>query len=184
MRARDSGITESRTAGRPCVTIGRILGTHGVRGAVKVESYSDVPGRFEGLRSVMVSGEHLVVSERRRVAKGYVLSFETVDSPEKARGLVGSTLEIPEEPLPAGVQDRYYECQLVGLQVFTEEGSCLGRLREVLSTPGNAIFVVEGETGVEHLIPGTREIVRLVDVEHGRLVVRCLPGLIESDDAS
>jgi 16S rRNA processing protein RimM len=166
------------------VTIGKIVSTHGVHGAVNIASFSDVPGRFEHLEWVMVGGQQLLkVVQSRRTAKGYVLAFETIESREKAQLLVGSALEIPEEQLPAGWNDHYYECQLVGMQVQAEDGTCIGRLREVLPTPGNPVFVVEGPTGEEHLIPGTKQIVRLVDVERHQMVVRCIPGLLEADHA-
>jgi 16S rRNA processing protein RimM len=183
MRPRDSGVIDPAME-RSFVTIGKIVSTHGVRGAVNVQSYSDVPGRFEHLEWTLVGGKVLLkVAHRQRTAKGYVVSFETIASPEEARSLVGSTLEIPEERLPAGSPDLYYECQLVGMKVQTEDGTSVGRLREVLPTPGNPVFVVEGPAGVEHLIPATKQIVRKVDVERQQMVVRHIPGLFEADHA-
>ena len=169
------------------VTIGKIFATHGVRGEVKVKSYSDVPGRFERLRRVVVEGptggRTLTVSRSRRTAKGYLLEFETIESLEAAKLLVGSVLQIPEERLAAPSDDRYYEYQLVGMEVQTEDGVYVGCLREIWPTPGNPVFLVEGPTGVEHLIPATKEIVQTVDLDRQRMVVRAVPGLLGEDHA-
>lgn len=132
----------------------------------------------------MAGGKVLLkVVHSRSTAKGHVLAFETIASPEEAQRLVGSTLEIPEEPLVASCEDQYYECQLVGMEVQTEDGTPVGRLREVLPTPANPVFVVEGRAGAEHLIPATKQIIRKVDVERQQMVVRCIPGLLEADHA-
>ena len=75
------------------VTIGKIIATHGVRGEVKVASYSDVPGRFENLKQVQVevsSGARtLEVLGSRRTAQGYLLHFADIATPEAASPLIG-----------------------------------------------------------------------------------------------
>jgi 16S rRNA processing protein RimM len=166
------------------VAIGKIVRVHGVHGDVKVRSYSDVPRRFEGLKQVAVAGpageqRMLTVRASRRIADGYLVAFEEVGTPEAAAPLVGSLLRIPQErlaPLPDG---RYYECDLLGMDVFMEEGVFLGVIAEILSTRSNAVFVVRGSGDVEHLIPGTKEVVRMVDVPGRRLTVRRVAGLLE-----
>jgi 16S rRNA processing protein RimM len=66
--------------------------------------------------------------------------------------------------------------QVVGLEVVTEEGRALGRIREVLPNPANDIWVTEMD-GRELLIPALKEVVREVDLAGKRVVVRLLPGL-------
>ena len=169
------------------VTIGKIIATHGVRGEVKVASYSDVPGRFEKLKQVQVeiaSGPRtLAVVAIRRAAEGYLLRFAAVATPEEASPLVGGLLQIPEERLAPPSENQYYEYQLIGMDVRSEDGKALGVLKEVLTTNSNAVFVVEDTGGTEHLIPATRELVRSVDVDAHTMVVRRVPGLLDEDHA-
>ncbi|HEY3196820.1 MAG TPA: ribosome maturation factor RimM [Nitrospirales bacterium] len=169
------------------VTIGKIIGTHGVGGEVKVTSYSDVPGRFEALTQVEVQNSlgsrTLEVSGYRRTARGFLLRFESIATPEVARSLVGGFLMIPEERLAPPAADRYYEYQLLGMNVRDEDGAHVGILKEILATTGNAVFVVENGRGAEHLIPGTKELVRSVDVDGQIMVVRRAPGLLDEHDA-
>jgi len=167
------------------VTIGQIVRVHGVHGELKVMSLTDVPRRFEELTEVTVTtpsgGQQvLAVCHTRRTARGYLVTFKGISTLGAAAPLVGSLLQIPQEqraPLPDG---RYYECDLLGMEVRTEEGAEVGTIAEILPTGSNAVFVVQGPGGVEHLIPGTREVVRMVDVLGRRMTVRQVAGLFDA----
>jgi len=181
MRIGDSGI-----GGRELVTIGKVVRAHGLRGDVRVRSLSDVPGRFETLTQVTVEGpggarRPLAVRVARPIGSDYLVSFEGIDRPEAATELVGSLLQITEDrsvPLPDG---QYYQHDLVGMAVRTEEGLPLGTLVEIFPTGANAVFVVRGADGREQLIPATREVVRAVDVAGRLMTIRRMPGLLEDE---
>ncbi len=166
------------------VTIGKIVRVHGICGEVKVVSLSDAPRRFEELRRVTVTGptggqREVAVLASRRTAGGYLIAFEGLETLDAAASLVGSLLQISQEsvaPLPDG---QYYECDLLGMDVRTEDGASLGTIKEILPTGSNAVFVVREPEGVEHLIPGTKEVVRTVDVPGRRMTVRRVAGLLE-----
>ncbi len=119
----------------------------------------------------------------RRTGEGYLLALEGVDTPEAAASLVGSLLQIPLEQSPLLPEGQYYERDLLGMEVRTEEGTSLGTIADVLPTGSNAVFVVRGSGGREHLIPGTKQIVRAVDVPGRRMTVRRVAGLLEEEDA-
>jgi 16S rRNA processing protein RimM len=165
------------------VAIGKVLRVHGLRGDVRVRSLSDVPDRFETLTQVTVEGpggarRPLAVRAVRPMARDYLVAFEGIDTPEAAAPLVGSLLQIAEDrsaPLPDG---QYYQHDLVGMEVRTEEGMPLGTLADIFPTGANAVFVVRGADGREHLIPATREVVRAVDVGGRLMTIRRMPGLL------
>ena len=170
------------------VTIGEIVRVHGVRGEVKIISFSDVPRRFDELRRVTVTGRggerrEVAVRAARRTGEGYLLAFEGVETSEAAASLVGSLLQIPLEKSPPLPEGQYYERDLLGMEVRTEEGTSLGTIADVLPTRSNAVFVIRGSGGQEHLIPGTKQIVRAVDVPGRRMTVRRVAGLLEEEDA-
>lgn len=181
MRIGNSGIAE-----RELVAIGKILRVHGVRGEVKVQSLSDVPHRFETLTRVVVADpagarRELEVRACRKMAHDYLVAFEGIERPEAAALLVGSLVQIPEErlaPLPDG---RYYQHDLLGMAVRTEDGTPVGTLADILPTGANAVFVVREPGGREHLIPATSEVVRMVDVPGRVMTIRRIAGLLEGD---
>lgn len=184
MHAGNPRVAEKRTAeDLSVVTIGKIVGVHGVRGAVKVQSFSDVPRRFEDLREVTLAGSTgrrtLRVCSAAHMGRHYVLRLEGIATPEAAKSLLGLWLEIPQERLAPLPQGQYYTCDLLGIEVWSDEGTLLGTVSDILPTKANDVFVVRGRAGQEHLIPGTKEIVRLVDVPRRRMTVRPMPGLLD-----
>ena len=173
---------------RRLVTIGKVARVHGLCGEVKVMSLSDVPGRFETLERVLAADRHgalreLAVRASRPAADDYLLAFEGITTPEAAASLVGCWLQIEAEPSALLPDGRYFERDLLRMAVQTEDGALVGELTEILPTGANAVFVVRGAAGKEHLIPATREVVRAVDVPGRLMTIRRIAGLLgdESD---
>jgi len=168
------------------VTIGKVLRAHGMSGEVKVQSLSDVEGRFETLERVLVVDRHgtlreLAVQASRRAADGYLLAFEGITTPEAAASLVGGWLQIAAEQSAPLADGRYFERDLLRMTVRTEDGALVGELTEILPTGANAVFVVRGATGKEQLIPATREVVRAVDVPGRVMTIRRIAGLLDDE---
>ena len=170
------------------VTVGRIERPFGVRGEVYVRSLSDVPGRFEGLGEVTVAcaegpPDRMRVRHCRPSRGGYILHFEGMSSPEEAARFRGALIKIWRDEAQAPiVPGQYYEFQLVGMVVLEESGEVLGRLEDIIETPGHHVFVVR-DGGVEHLVPATKEVVRRVDVAGRTMTVRWAAFCAEAPDA-
>lgn len=165
------------------VTVGLIERPFGVRGEVKVRPLSDVPGRFEGLRSVSLlakNGQTLdaSVTHVRRVGTGFVLGLTGLTTPEAASLWRGGFIRTVRGDVPELPDGQYYECDLIGLTVSTEEGQSIGVLEEILNVPGNPLFVVR-QGAKEILIPAAKELVNAVDVTARTMTVRLIDGLGE-----
>lgn len=163
------------------VTVGRIERPFGIKGEVKVRPLSDVPGRFEGLRSVSLLARNgqtfeTSVTHVRRVGAEFILGLAGLTTPEDARLWRGGFIRtirgsVPE--LPAG---QYYECDLIGLVVSTEENQPIGVLAEIWNLPENPVFVVR-QGAKETLIPAAKELISTVDLTARKMVVRMIDGL-------
>lgn len=165
------------------VAIGQLVKPFGVRGEVRVRSLSDVPGRFEGLEQVTLvspAGRELstAVQRVRRDGESYVVKLAAFSTPEDAAPFRGAFLKIPRGSAPDLPPGQYYECDLVGLRVMTEEGRVLGRLEEVVPAGDRHIFVVR-EGGREILIPGAKSVVTQVDLAAGTMTVCSIEGLLD-----
>ena len=153
---------------------GRIINTHGVRGELKAEAWTDEPGILAGLKTLYLEGQPRRV-EGGRVHKGFVLlKLEGIDTVEDAMALKGKVLtadrkDIPLEPGAWFLQDA------IGRPVVDEEGSELGTLADILDYPAGRIYVVRGKA--EHLIPEQGGFIRSFDPETGRLTVRLIEGM-------
>lgn len=165
------------------VTVGQIERPFGVKGEVKVRSLSDVPGRFEALTHVCLVAKggktmETRVTHVRRTGTGFIVGLAGLTTPEDAGLWRGGLIQVPRGTVPALPDGHYYECDLVGLAVQTEQGQPIGVLEQIWELPGNHIFVVR--QGVkETLIPAAKELVAAVDLERRVMTVRMIEGLGE-----
>ena len=163
------------------VTVGRIERPFGVKGEVKVRPLSDVPGRLEGLRTVSLlarNGQTLEtsVTHVRRAGAGFILGLTGLTTPEDASLWRGGFIRTIRGTVPELPDGHYYECDLIGLAVSTEESQPIGVLEEVWDLPGNPVFVVRQGTK-EVLIPAAKELVSAVDLADRKMTVRWIDGL-------
>jgi 16S rRNA processing protein RimM len=163
----------------PYIAVGRITRAHGVGGEVAVLPLSQVAGRFEA-GSRVLAGEDgdrpLVVVAARPHRSRLLVRFDGVSDRDQAEALRGTYLFVPASESPALPVGEYWTHQLIGCRVDTQEGRPMGRVREVIHTPANDVWVVQ-DGDVENLIPALKDVVSEVDVAAGRIVVREVPGL-------
>ena len=154
----------------------------GTGGEVKVEVMTDFPERLTPPREVYLDGSPLAI-ERVRPHKGHlVIKLASVNSIIQAEKLRGRYLEIPSTqatPLPPG---QYYRFQIIGLEVWTEGGDFLGKVSDILLTGSNDVYLVRGPHG-EVLVPAIEDVVKVIDLDTGRLIIQAIPGLIEPEES-
>jgi 16S rRNA processing protein RimM len=165
------------------VTIGQVLKPFGIKGEVRVRSLSDVPGRFERLSEVILetpSGEILSTSVHhvRADQNSYVIGFKAFSTPEQAASYRGAWIKVTRDDTASLPDGQYFEDDLIGMTVKTEDGESLGTLNDVLDVPSHAVFVVQGDRG-EVLIPAAKELILSVDVPHRIMTVRLIDGMLE-----
>ena len=164
------------------IPVGRITGVHGIKGEIKVSLYGDLDG-FEWI-SVFINGKNK--REERRVERvrphkgALIFALENCYTRNSAEELVGLELEIRKAELPALSEDEYYYSELLGMEVWSEGGRRLGTVTDLFPTGSNDVIVVKGEAG-EVLIPAIEETVLKVDLEHKRVTVRLMEGLLPDE---
>ncbi len=163
------------------VAVGRITRAHGVKGEVAVLPLSQVAARFAP-GSRVLAGEAqdrvLVVAEARPHRSRLLVTFEGVSDRDQAEALQGTYLFTPASDAPPLPPGEYWTHELVGCEVVMQEGRTLGTLGEVIHTPANDVWVVQGPEG-ETLVPALRDVVADVDLDVRRITIRQVPGLIE-----
>ena len=103
-----------------------------------------------------------------------LIRLEGVDSPEKARALVGAGLWLPREALPDLAEDEVYLHDLLGFEVRDQQGTCLGSLTGFLDNGAQDILVVSGSQG-ELLIPFVEPILQEIEMDAATIHVDFLP---------
>ena len=161
--------------------VGQIVNTFGIKGEVKVTPFTDDINRFDDLKKVYVKTRKeskLYKVESVRYHKNMVLlKLEGINNPEDAELLKNSFLEIDREDAIPLEEGQYFIVDLIGLDVYTDEGNFLGKVDDIYNTGANDIYVVKDELGKQVLLPGIKEVIKEVKLED-RIIVHLIPGLI------
>jgi 16S rRNA processing protein RimM len=107
-----------------------------------------------------------------------LVRLEGCDEINDAEKWIGSILSVAETALAPLGADEYYYYQVVGLEVFDAQGSRIGKITRMTSTPGGDLYVVEGGAK-EYWIPATKEIVEKIDFAAGKMIINPPEGLLE-----
>lgn len=168
--------------------VGKIIKPHGLKGEVCVLSDTDFPDERYAKGNTLYmepadadGGDRipLVVAGRRRHQQFELLSFEGYHHINDVEPLRGAVLKVPEDQLSELPEDEYYYHEIIGCRVVTDEGTPLGKVKEILAPGANDVWVVETASGKDILIPYIREVVTEVDVDRQRIEIHPLEGLIE-----
>jgi len=164
------------------VEIGKITGARGIKGELKVVPWSDAPEDFAKYsRFFLEQGGKFqeFQNERARSHQNMVLlQLKEISSVEAAASLRGQILYVKASDMPRLPDGKYYFYELLGLPVVLPDGKVLGKVREIMQTGANDVYVVQnGEK--EYLIPAVPGVVSNVDQDRGRIEITPLPGLLE-----
>ncbi|MHB9096157.1 MAG: ribosome maturation factor RimM [Eubacteriales bacterium] len=164
------------------ISVGEIINTHGIKGELKVRPLTDFPERFETSSVLLMEKDgqtkQLTVERARPQKNMLIIKFKEIPDMDSAEELKGGMLKITRDQLPELPEDTYYIFEIIGLEVRTEDGRILGRVRDITQTGSNDVYIVAGQTK-EYLIPGLKEVVKSLDKEKGVMVIKPLDGLLE-----
>ncbi|MDR2013153.1 MAG: ribosome maturation factor RimM [Rhodanobacter sp.] len=162
-------------SGEKLVLLGKIVGVHGVRGELRLESYTEPRTQIFHYRPWLLRfahGERSIDSCRGRAhGKGLVAELPGIANRDAAAALAGAEIWVKRSVLPAPKPGEYYWSDLEGLEVVNLEGVSLGQVSHLLATGANDVLVVRSAER-ERLIPFLiGRFVTAVNMDMGRLVV-------------
>jgi 16S rRNA processing protein RimM len=170
------------------VTIGQISKVRGIKGEMVVVPLTDDTKRFSLLEKVLVSKDEKITQfevekvrtelKTKKLKEVVLLKLKGVESPEEAKKLVGSFLEIEKEDVIKLPKGRYFIFDIIGLKVITTDEKELGTVKEVISLPANDVYVVQGEKK-EYDIPALKEVVKKIDLEKKVMIIEPKEGLLD-----
>lgn len=162
--------------------IGQIVNTFGIKGMVKVMPFTENIERFSKMKTVYVKNKKenkkYEIEEVKYHKNMVLIKFKGIEKPEQADLLRQSYLLVDradEEPLEEGT---YYIVDMIGLEVYTEEGELLGILEDIFNTGSNDIYVVKNELGKQILLPSIPDVIKKIDMPNKKVIVHLLPGLV------
>ncbi|MGN1298181.1 MAG: ribosome maturation factor RimM [Clostridia bacterium] len=162
--------------------IGQIINTFGIKGMVKVKPFTENVRRFDKLEKIYIenkkSRKEYEIEEVKYHKDMVLIKFKGINTLEEANLLRESYLIVDrekEEPLEEGT---YYIVDMIGLEVYTEEGELLGKLEDIFNTGSNDIYVVKNELGKQILLPAIGEVIKQIDMENKKMIVHLISGLV------
>jgi 16S rRNA processing protein RimM len=169
------------------VCLGIVSAPHGVRGEVKIRSFTERPEDVAAYGELYdETGERRFRVQRRGMARGAVVArIDGIDDRDAAERLRGLRLHVPRDRLPQAAADEYYHADLIGLraEVAGEDGGAgeaLGMVCAVEDFGAGPVLEIAVEGKPPVMVPFTRQVVPVVDLSQSRVVIAAVPGLLEA----
>jgi 16S rRNA processing protein RimM len=165
------------------VLLGKVAGTHGIRGELRVVAYSGDCSTLAALDRIMLrdprgSLQEVAIASVRPQGGKALVRLEAFTGIDEVAPLVGREVLARRGQLPDLEEGEYYWHDLLGLRVVTEGGGELGTIAEIIATGSNDVYVVRGQ-GREYMIPATTEVVTAIDIAARTMTVSPLEGLLD-----
>jgi 16S rRNA processing protein RimM len=167
------------------ICVARIGAAHGVRGAVKLWTFTEDPLAVQHYGPLMTKdgARQFEVTHLREARDHLVATLKGVATRDEAERLNGIELYVPREKLPATDDDEYYHADLIGLAAVTTADRPLGKVIAIHNFGAGDIVEIAPQQGPTMLLPFTNAVVPTVDLAGGRVVIE-LPQEIEGEDSS
>ncbi len=156
--------------------IGRVNGVYGVKGWVKVRSFTRPENNILNYSPVLLDIEghwqEKAVEAAQSRGKHLLIKLSGIESPEQAKLFQQCDIAIAHEQLPELVEAEFYWHQLIGLDVINQDQKPVGRVKEIRETGANDVLVVESEQNRQTFIPLVMDVyVKHIDVTNKRILV-------------
>ena len=158
------------------IEAGQVVNTHGIRGEVKIQPWSDTPDFLCDFDVIYIAGTPFELLSARVHKSCLIAALKGIDDVDKAMALKGKivTVDRSDVVLPEG---RHFIVDLIGLEVRDADngGEVIGKLADVLDLPSNQVYVVKGKR--EYMIPAVDEFILETNVDEGYINVHLLEGM-------
>ena len=162
--------------------VGVISSTHGIKGEVKVFPTTDDVKRFKKLKNVILDtgreNLNLEVEGVKFFKQFVILKFKGIDNINDIEKYKGKDLLVDRANAVKLRKDEYFVVDLIGLEVFTEDGEKFGTMKDVLETGANDVYIIDSINHGEVLIPAIKQCVLDIDIEANKMVIHLMKGLV------
>lgn len=163
--------------------IGQIVNHFGIKGMLKVNPFTDDVSKFETLDCILLEKDNKLIEvqiEEVKYSKNQVLlKIKGIDSIEEAEKYRNCYLKIARKDAKKLPKNTYFIADLIGITVYTEEGTLLGKVDDIYNSGASDIYVVKDEeTGKQILLPAIKEVIKEIDIGQEKMTVHLIKGLI------
>lgn len=161
--------------------VGQIVNTFGVKGFLKVVPFTDNLERFEELKTIYICKKddmkEVQIEEIKYHKDMILMKLKNIDDMTEAEKYKGLFLKIDRKDAKKLPKDTYFIADLLGLEVYTDEGELLGKVDDIFQTGSNDVYVVKDELGKQILLPSIPEVLKEIDLKNEKILVHLIKGL-------
>ncbi|MFC1841415.1 ribosome maturation factor RimM, partial [Thermodesulfobacteriota bacterium] len=166
--------------------VGKVIRPHGIKGLIRVWSYARSAESFLHSGTIFFKLDQKAPVECRILeVKPYknifLMAVEDLDSYEKADKYRGAKIFVKKDHLRQNNEDEYFWFELIGLDVYQDNGEYLGILKEIIPTGSNDVYVVRLNES-EFLIPAIHEVIKKIDIEDRKMIISAMEGLLDLNE--
>jgi len=160
------------------IDFGKITSTHGIRGEVKIYPYTDDVDNILNLKKIYIEGKGYKVSSIRFHKNMFVIKLNGINTVEEAEAFRNKLVQREIDENEELEEDTYYIKDLIGLDVYLEDNSLFGKIKDVFQTGANDVYVIQTVDSKEVLIPAIKSVVKDVDIVGNKMIIELMEGLV------
>lgn len=162
MRQRQESSKPALSRNDQIVVVGRFGAPFGIKGWIKVSSFTDPPENILTYKPWMIQREgahtELAINQHKPGKMGFIVQVNEIDDRDQVRQFTGSEIIVPASSLPEPAPNEYYWSDLIGMEVITLEDFVLGKVTTLIDTGSNSVLVIrrvsqKNKKTSEHLVP-------------------------------
>jgi 16S rRNA processing protein RimM len=162
--------------------IGQIVSTQGLKGEVRVYTYTDEIDRFDDLETFYLGKDLETKWEVEKIRyKGnmVIMKIKGIDIVEDAEKLKNKFMYVSREESRDLEEGEFFISDMIGIEVYTIDGEHIGVLDEVLQYAANDVYVIKGQEDKEYLIPAIMKFVPTIDMKERKMIIDPIKGMLD-----
>lgn len=159
------------------IEFGKIVNTHGLKGEVKVYSYTDNEKKILKLKKVYIRGKEYKVESMRLQKQMFLMKLQGVDDIDQTKFLMNEMCFREVEKNESNDDEGYFIKDLVGIEVVDVNGNVIGTLKEVFRTGANDVYEVVDKNNKSIYLPAIKKVIKSIDISSHKMTVELMEGL-------
>ena len=155
----------------------KIVNTHGLKGEVKVYSYTDNEKKILKLKKVYIRGKEYKVESMKLQKQMFLMKLQGVDDIDQTKSIMNEMCFREVEKNESNDDEGYFIKDLVGIEVIDESGNTIGTLKEVFRTGANDVYEVVDKNNKSIYLPAIKKVIKSIDISSRKMTVELMEGL-------
>ena len=159
------------------IEFGKIVNTHGLKGEVKVYSYTDNEKKILKLKKVYIKGIEYKVESMKLQKQMFLMKLQGIETIDQTKNIMNEMCFREVEKNESNDDEGYFIKDLVGLEVVDLDGNKVGTLKEVFRTGANDVYEVVDENNKSIYLPAIKKVIKSIDISSHKMTVELMEGL-------